>query len=550
MRKHYEIMLRDAEKRAKKSMRLQILDQDNTQKYGGFPDGRGVIQPKFAIYRMVTMAAVFMNPDSCYYKNEEMKERVLLALDYIKREQRENGCFDLVDCNFLSGPDTAFCVKRLLPLFEYVGKHPEAPGAAEFAERLREIIYAGAKGMTAGGFHTPNHRWAIASNLLKCYRIFGEEEFRTTAERYLAEGIDCTSEGEYAERSAGNYNRINNDAMITIGDITGDEQYYRYAEANLKMMLTYIEPDDSIFTNNSTRQDRGVKVYPRDYYFEYLLMGHKLQNETFLAAANYIMELNCRQNHFPDNLIQLMNHPELIDVEYEKCGIATNYDRFYQESEIARVRKGDYSYTILNHSANFVYFQHGDLTVSVKIGASLCEHRAFRSESIEKTTTGYHLQQTMKGWYYLPFGEYQGTTDWWKMDNRKRELLTGPQFNLDFDVNVEETEDGLDIHIKALGVDRAPIRVELAFDAGSEVRSETFSVEGTAGGYITAKQGMVTVTKGEYAIEAGPGFGTHDFIAGKFGSEGRNPHCFTVYFTDSTCFERTISLRARESLIY
>lgn len=548
MRKHYEIMLHDAEKRAKKAMRLQVMDKSNTWKYGGFVDAKGVIQPKFAIYRMVTMASVYLNEESCYYKNEELLERILLALKYIKREQRENGCFDLVDCNFFSGPDTAFCVKRLMPMFEYVRKHPEAPNAKKFEEELGRIIYAGAKGMVAGGFHTPNHRWAIASNLLKCYQIFGDEEFKKTAELYLAEGIDCTSEGEFAERSAGNYNRINNDAMITIGDVLGDEQYYKYAEANLKMMLTYLEPDDSIFTNNSTRQDRGVKVYPRDYYFEYLLMGHKLNNEAFLAAANYIMDLNVRKNHFPDFLINYMNQPELIDVEYEKSEIPTMYHRFYKESQIVRVRKDAYSYTILNNSPNFVYFQHGDLAVSVKIGASLCEHRAFKSETLEEKANGYQLMQTMKGWYYLPFGEYQGTTDWWKMDNTKREKLHGP--NLDFDVFVEEVENGLDIHVKAQGVDRAPIRLELAFDAGTVVQSEAFTVEGVPGGFITAKQGMVTVTKGEYAIEAGPGFGTHDFVAGKFGSEGRNPHCFTVYFTDSTCFERTISLRAKDSMIY
>ncbi len=548
MKKHYQLMLKDAEKRAKKNLRLQILDKNNTQKYGGFPDARGVVQPKFAIYRMVTMAAVYMNVESCYYNNDEMKERILLALDYIKREQRENGCFDLVDCNFYSGPDTAFCVKRLLTMFEYVRKHPDAPSASVFEEKLHDIIYAGAKGMVAGGFHTPNHRWAIASNLLKCWSIFGEEEFKKAAELYLAEGIDCTPEGEFAERSAGNYNRINNDAMITIGDVLGEEKYYRYAEANLNMMLTYIEPDDSIFTNNSTRQDRGVKIYPRDYYFEYLLMGYKFKKETFLAAANYIMDMNVRRNSFPDNLISFMNHPELIEVEYEKSEMAKTYHRFYRDSEIVRARKEDYSYTIINHASNFVYFQHGDLTVSVKIGASLCEHRAFKGETMEETEKGYHLQQTMRGWYYLPFGEYQGTADWWKMDNTKREKLHGPDLN--FDIQVDEVEDGLDIHIKALGVDRAPIRVELAFDAGSTVQSEAFTVEGTAGGFVTAKQGAVTVTKGDYAIEAGPAFGTHDFIAGKFGSEGRNPHCFTVYFTDSTCFERTISLRAKGGMMY
>ncbi len=548
MRKHYELMLADAVRRVRKSMRLQVMDKENVQKYGGFLDSKGIVQPKFAIYRMVTMAAVYMNEESALYQNKELYERILLALDYIKREQRENGCFDLVDCNFFSGPDTAFCVKRMIPMFEYVRKHKDAPGASEFERRLNEIIYAGAKGMVAGGFHTPNHRWAIASNLLKCWQLFGDEEFKTAAEKYLAEGIDCTSEGEFAERSAGNYNRINNDAMITIGDVLGDDTYYHYAEANLTMMLTYLEPDDSIFTNNSTRQDRGVKVYPRDYYFEYLLMGHKFGNQTFLAAANYIMDLCVRLNHLPDFLIYFMNLPELIGVEYEKSEIPTSYNRFYKESEIVRIRKDAYSYTVLNHASNFCYFQHGTLAMSVKIGASFCEHRAFKSEEIRQTEHGYHLEQTMHGWYYLPFGGYQGTTDWWKMDNAKREKLVGP--DLHFEVAVEEAEGGIDIHVKADGVDRAPLRLEFAFDAGAAITNEAFSLEGEAGAYITAKQGTVTASKGDYAIEVGPAFGTHDFVAGKFGSEGRNPHCFTVYFTDSTCFEHTIHIRAKESLLY
>lgn len=548
MRKHYELMLADAQKRAKKSMRLQVMDPTNTQKYGGFVDSKRIVQPKFAIYRMVTMAAVYMNQDSALYKNSELYDRIILALDYIKREQRENGCFDLVDCNFYSGPDTAFCVKRLIPMFEYVRENKNAPGAAEFERRLAEIIYAGAKGMVAGGFHTPNHRWAISSNLLKCYQLFGDEEFKNAAQKYLAEGIDCTSEGEFAERSAGNYNRINNDAMITIGDITGDPTYYHYAEMNLKMMLTYLEPDDSIFTNNSTRQDRGVKVYPRDYYFEYLLLGSKLKNTTFLAAANYIMDLNIRLNHFPDFLINFMNHPELIDVEYEKSEIPTSYHNFYKESEIARVRKDEYSYTIINHASNFCYFQHGDLTMSLKIGASLCEHRAFKAETMKETKDGYELTQTMRGWYYLPFGESQGTTDWWKMDNQKRNKLSEPDLN--FNVQVTEVEDGLDINIKADGIDRAPVRIEFAFDSGTQIESDSFTVEGTAGAYLTAKQGMVTASKGDYAIEVGPAFGTHDFVGGKFGSEGRSPQCFTVYFTESTCFEKTIHLRAKKSMLY
>ncbi len=548
MRRHYELVLKDAEKRAKKSLRFQVKDK-TSPKYGGFPDEKNIIQPKFAIYRVVNMASVYMNPESAYYKDPVIKEAIMIGLDYIKREQRPDGTFDLVDCNFFSGPDTAFCVKRMLVFYKYVLKNPDAPSADEFAKKLKDLIYGGACGMTESGFHTPNHRWAIASNLLECWKLFGEERFKTQAEKYLAEGIDCTDEGEYAERSAGNYNRINNDAMITMGEILEDEKYIDCAEKNLNMMLTYLEPDDSIFTNNSTRQDRGVKVFPVEYYFEYLYMGKKRNNETFLKAANYIMALNEKQQHYPENLMNFMLYPELIDLEYDGIGYAKDYNAYYKESGIVRRRKDNWSYTIINNASNFVWFMNGDLCLSLKIGASYCEHRAFKSESLVKEGNTYELKETMKGWFYLPFGEYRGTSDWWKMDNANtRNKLRGK--DMDFDVKIKEIEDGLEVKIKVTGIDRAPFRLELAFDAGASIISDHFDVEGLAGECMIAKDGMITATRGDYAIEVGPAFYDHEFIAGKFGSEGRSPQCFTVYFTDTTEFERTITIKAKDGIRY
>ncbi len=548
MRKHYELLIKDAEKRAIRSLRFQVKDKTSV-KDGGFPDEKNVIQPKFAIYRVTNLAAVYMNPGSSLYKDENIREAILRGLDYIRREQRPDGTFDLVDCNFFSGPDTAFCVKRMLVFYKYLLKNPDAPDAELFTKKVGEIVKGGADGMTGSGFHTPNHRWAIASNLLECWKIFGEEKYKAQAEKYLAEGIDCTSEGEYSERSAGNYNRINNDAMITMGEVLEDEKYIDCAERNLNMMLTYLEPDDSIFTNNSTRQDRGVKVYPRDYYFEYLYMGYKRNNKKFLKAANFIMDLCESKKNFPEYLINYMLHPELIDLECEESGYEKEYDAFYKESGIVRRRKNNWSYTIINNASNFVWFQNGDLCLGLKLGASFCEHRAFKSESIEKVDGTYALHQTMRGWFYLPFGEYRGTSDWWKMDNANtRTKITSPDLN--FDVNIKEIEDGLEVRIKTYGVDRAPLRLELAFDAGAEIVSDHFNVEGLAGECMIVKDGMVTATRGDYAIEVGPGFYDHDFVAGKFGSEGRSAQCFTVYFTDTTEFERTITIKAKDGIIY
>ncbi len=109
---------------------------------------------------------------------------------------------------------------------------------------------------------TPNHRWAIASVRMLCAKLFDKPECRTAAEAILKEGNDC-NEGRRVRRTlGGNYNRINNDAMIMLAVATGDELLCAGAaqpgnDADLH------RPRRQHFTNNSTRWDMGKKIYPR-----------------------------------------------------------------------------------------------------------------------------------------------------------------------------------------------------------------------------------------------------------------------------------------------
>ena len=556
MKEHYNKVLRDSDARVARFMEIQILDR-NDPFFGGFPSADSIAEPKVAIYHLTTMTACCLNADSKWHLDAEVLRRILLALDYVRRSQRPGGYFDLVNCNFFSGPDTAFCTKRLLPVYVYLRRIAEGAQAADAAEKdvcaqllplYEAIVKDAAEALTHCGFHTPNHRWAIASVLMMCHRLLGGEAYKKAADAILLEGSDCNADGEYAERSAGNYNRINNDAMIMLAVATGDDAYYEPVVRNLTMMLTYIEPDDSIFTNNSTRQDRGRKIYPKDYYFEYLYMGDVLQKPEFLDAANEIMAAVDRHG------LQLSlenddysRQARLAALEHAGSGFPADYHKFYKGSEIVRCRRKGYSYTIINHSAGFLYFQNGDFTVSMHIGASFCEHRSFIPETLASTgENAYALHQTMTGWYYLPFEEKPETSDWWKMDHTKRAQLHGP--DMIFDVEVTEAENGIDVHIVNTGIDRAPLRVELAFDAGCRVETEHFAADGAEGGGIVAKSGTLTASRGRYAIEAGPCFGAHGFTAGKFGSMKRTEGCYTVYLTDFSCFEHTISLRAKPSL--
>lgn len=551
MERHYQKILRDSEDRVTKSLQIQVLDE-KSPRYGGFADANGIVQAKFSIYRVATMTATYCNKDSVWYHDGQVLERVLLGLDYIRRVQHENGLFDYITCNFYSAPDTAFCVKKLLPVYQYLAERAKTEdlpdGEQKILEKMEKIVRAGAFGLLEGGFHTPNHRWAIASVLMCSSRLFDEKELEQAAMQYLNEGIDCNEDGEFAEKSAGNYNRINNDAMIMLSEATGDAAYEQHAIRNLRMMLTYWEPDGSVFTANSTRFDKDRLIYPKDYYMEYLKMGMKYEIPEFLQMCNTIFDIvDRKQITSPDFLIWFMLHPEYRKFEYDEKYCRPDFARFYQESGIARAQQGRLTYTVMNGKSNFFYLHNGTMKLELKVAGSFCEHRAFKSETMERLSEKeYHIKQIMRGWYYLPFSEKPGTSDWWKMDNASREKKLGP--DMEINVWVKEAEHGVDVRVKTSGVEGAPWRIELAFSGVSYLESDGIHMPLNGSETIVVKNGYAEVGNASDAFLIGPCFGEHHFMEGKEDSEAKTAGAATLYLTDYTAFDHTIEIRDKRSL--
>ena len=553
MEKHYQKMIQDTQDRVVKSLQIQVTDRENPR-YGGFADPTGIVQAKYAIYRIASVVAAYCNEDTCFYRDRKVLDSIMTGLDYVAGVQHENGLFDYITCNFFSAPDTAFCIKKLLPVYQYLkGRQEGEIGTgltveeSDILEKMEGIVRRGAYGLLRGGFHTPNHRWAIASVLMSCGRLFHCEEMEEAAFTYLNEGIDCNEDGEFAEKSAGNYNRINNDAMILLSEATGDPSYEQNAVRNLRMMLTYWEPDDSIFTANSTRFDKDRLVFPGDYYIEYLKMGMKYDIPEFLQMCNTIFEIVDRHHiNSPDFLIWFMLHPEYRKLEYEGSYHRTDFERFYQESGIARGQQGRFTYTVMSGKSNFLYLHNGSMKLEMKVAGSFCEHRAFRGEQMERVSRGeYHLSQTMRGWYYLPFAEKPSTSDWWKMDNASREKKTGPDMQID--VWVKEVENGLDVRVRTSGVEGAPWRIELAFSGVDFLTNEYVDLPLTGSEVIVVKKGDTEVGNGRDTLVVGPCFGEHHFTEGKEDSEAKTPGAATLYLTAYTPFDREIRIRDKVS---
>lgn len=547
MERYMAHLLKGAEYRTRQFMGSQVKNPASLQ-YGGI---RGDIwEAKPTIYALASALAVYFHEDSCFYKSEELYGAVNLALDFITRTQREDGSFDYPSCNFKSAADTSFCFKRLIAAYRLLVKYgnPADDAITVLKEKYLTIMHKALNAIREGGFHTPNHRWGIAAALLQGSNLFAaEEEFaaglKNRAEQYLAEGIDGDEDGEYAERSTGNYNAVVNNAMMAMYQETGDEAFLGYVERNLSMMLTYMDPDDTIFTQNSTRQDQGKLEYADKYFYQYLYMCSREKNPAFDGAAHKIIKDNMERGDLaPDCLHIVMNHDEMMGYHFEEYGFLEEYRKFFRHAGVLRVRKPSYTYTVLNGKSAFLYFKSRGTMLCVKIGESCCDIRNFIPQTIEELPDGCRLEAEAQSWYYLPFKEKQDTSDWWKMDQSKREKLISSR--LKTTLEIREKEQGLELNLKAEGLDRLPLRLEICIPAGVSIEHPAFALEAGAGESMILKDGYLEIHDGSTVMEIGPGFGEHSF-KGHYSGEEINSAGYTVYANGYTPLEKHFSLMVK-----
>lgn len=542
--KHRAELLRDLDERVAGLLERQIT-LEGDPRFGGFWTDEFHVEPRQSGFFLGDMVSAFVTEESRWHLHPEMAEAIRRDLVYMKEHQRPDGCFDLTPCNYASPPDTAFMVNAMLNGWWLLEKCT-AKEADFIRKPMYDLIDSASRGIAKGGFHTPNHRWAIASCLLNCEKITGNPELSERAQQYLQEGLDINEDGEFAERSAGNYNQVNDDQMIRLFKATGDTRFLEAAAKNLEMMYCYFDPDNSVFTNNSTRQDMGKKVYADTYYIFYLFTAWFLKREDLGRMAGYIWQDCRRRGTIPPGAEWVLLYPEM-DGYGEEDGFdppITKVDRLFPESNIARIREGKWSCSLLKGKPNCLYFQHGSFSMYMTLYSNLCDRRNFLADTLEKTENGYILRSHAAGWYYLPYDEKPATSDWWKMDcphtRKKTEGLP-----LDTELVIEKTEDGIDLTIRTSGIDQLPLRAEFSFLPGGYVRTEHFIQRSLPGESINVLSGMVEACgeKGE-CILLDSAFGAHDFRDRMGGAYPLSPNHYTVFFTAYTPVEKTIRIRA------
>ena len=557
MKRYIDYLIRSEEHRVDEMLFLQIKDK-NDLCYGLM---RGdVIEAKPTIYMMATALALYLNSRSRYYKSEKLMEALQLAADGVARVQRKSGYIDYPCCNFFSAPDTSFCYKRLNDGYRLMKKYQDVADTTILQKKYLAIMRMAAEAIRDGGFHTPNHRWGICAALMQAAKLFADDtEFaKSLMDRtvlYLQEGIDGNSEGEYAERSTGNYNAVVNNAMMAMYQCSKDVKYLGYVERNLNMMMYYIEPNDMVFTQNSTRQDQGKEIFMDKYLYQYLyLLAYdgtdgfiKLTPEEharFDGAAHQIIK-GCAETgrQAPNCLHLLMNYDKTLDYTFENCGFLKTYHKLFKEAGVLRVKKENYSYTVMKNRSAFLYFNVNGLEAFLKIGESYCEIRNFVPDEMDVQEGKTVLSHTARGWYYLPWKEKQNTSDWWQMDHKKRDLMITS--DLHTQVVITELADGLEISVDTDGLERLPLRMELCVPSQTTLENDHFCMETVAGKSMVLSDDYVTMTKGLTSIEFGPGACEHHF-KGHYSGEEVNADGYTIYCNTYTPTKRVYTLKVKQ----
>ena len=557
MKRYIDYLIRSEEHRVDEMLFLQIKDK-NDLCYGMM---RGdVIEAKPTIYMMATALALYLNSRSRYYKSEKLMEALKLAADGVARVQRKSGYIDYPCCNFFSAPDTSFCYKRLNDGYRLMKKYQDVADTTILQKKYLAIMRMAAEAIRDGGFHTPNHRWGICAALMQAAKLFADDtEFaKSLMDRtvlYLQEGIDGNSEGEYAERSTGNYNAVVNNAMMAMYQCSKDVKYLGYVERNLNMMMYYIEPNDMVFTQNSTRQDQGKEIFMDKYLYQYLyLLAYdgtdgfiKLTPEEharFDGAAHQIIK-GCAETgrQAPNCLHLLMIYDKTLDYTFENCGFLKTYHKLFKEAGVLRVKKENYSYTVMKNRSAFLYFNVNGLEAFLKIGESYCEIRNFVPDEMDVQEGKTVLSHTARGWYYLPWKEKQNTSDWWQMDHKKRDLMITS--DLHTQVVITELADGLEISVDTDGLERLPLRMELCVPSQTTLENDHFCMETVAGKSMVLSDDYVTMTKGLTSIEFGPGACEHHF-KGHYSGEEVNADGYTIYCNTYTPTKRVYTLKVKQ----
>lgn len=519
MRNHYLFEVKLNDRSVEHLLRCQCLDE-NSPIYGVIENyGLGYTSAEQGVVVAGTLIAAYYTPDSAYYHNDLLLERVAPALESARSLQHEDGTFDLPQTNFHCAATVAFTIKHFgsaMKLMRFGNRH--TPLEDEVDALATAFLNRCADGMLNGGFHTPNHRWVISAALSYCYTLLNRQDCLDEIHRYLNEGIDCDEEGEYTERSAGTYNIICNNALIILSQELNMPELLEHVKRNLRMVMKYIEPDNLINTLNSTRQDVGTSPSRTHYYSNFVNMAVLTGDPEFVWMADDIYdELTARMSlNLPVAAPYCAYHWFVLNPDWqtrmaEATGVRPdmNYEKHFVKSGVVRRRKDDVSVTLIKDRPMFAKLQWGSHTIHLRLAGCFFARGQFLAQELQPIEGGYRMTFHDRWGYKRPLAEKPETSVWHEMDHSKREQAAMRDFDLAVDVRFVG-DRRVDLTLSGGGGDRVPTKFEIMLQPEGRYIGSEAEIRLHAGDYLYQKKGASTYQFNDgHAVRIEGGFYEH-----------------------------------------
>ena len=527
----------------------------------GHPDVGAMVRPEWGIASPASTVAPIVSCGLLHLGGvggHDWLESARLGIGYLLRVQHENGLIDLLSTNYDSGPDTAFAVQRLCLLIELgMERVAQDPAWAAFMAQVETFVRRAVPGVMAGGFHTPNHRWVVASALALAAKLLPGLDVQSVVDAYLAEGFDVDGEGAFIEHSAGVYDSVCDRSLLLLHDCLGAPGALETVNANLAWNLGLLHADGTIETGLSRRQDYGIRTVPLVLAPPYLWAANLTGDARLAATACFLWESATAPREDELNWLYYVlasrGRGQWHDVSAQ---VPSNYATFSPLNGIWRARRGLLSATLFRGASRLASLIFGQAELSsIKISQTYFGVGLFIAEQLSvadgvATLRSQGEQRLHRPGYELPLGRPVSPEQWGaEVAGRAWKPLPPCESTL----AVREIEDGLELRYRTLnGLDGVMAQIALDFPPGGVWETGDTCTSTAPGQVAFLKTGYGSMRYGVDAIRIGPGADGHRMWAMRHAEPApdhlrvlltfRTPvdHVFTI-----TCQRQTVAIRGQ-----
>lgn len=416
-----------------------------------------------------SLVLLVFHPRSPHFGDPGLLERLHAALDFVLTCQSEEGLIDLPKVNFRSPPDTGFAVQYFGEAYRWlVSCDSGAEGKSEVLGKLAKFLHRAGDGINGRGFITPNHRWVSISALALVGELFPEKRplYADYIERTLAETIDINADGEFSERSSAIYSAVNNRCLRLLARGLGRPELLEAVRANLRFSLLLTQPDGSIVTSVSTRQDRDSRHFGSTLAESYLDLAMRDQCGEWMAEGLRLAGLPGGNSAFV--VIALEDHAGKPMPPEQQPPI--RWEKHLQHSGLWRIRSGRFASLSAVGQNNIVSMDWGQLRLLQTRFFIPYFGREFVISGMVPEKDGMQLLEShperAPGWF-LPLGRpvpYPSHSEYYEII-KTREMWELPR--LDISIVLRKTSGGLNLHLQTKGgLPEMPSAFVAEFDTG------------------------------------------------------------------------------------